>query len=120
MEITVTYTRKITDAARAAARTNGAKAKAIVQTEEHRAKLRAAQQKRREREKQERAADLWAEGRNTGRATADPHALDGDAILSAQVLTDDEDISLCMVATINVKHLVGYVANAAEWQDITP
>jgi len=68
----------------------------------------------------ERAADLWADGRNTGRATADPHALDGDAILSAQVLTDREEISLVTVATINVKHIVRYVPNADLWQNIAP
>jgi len=68
----------------------------------------------------ERAAELWAEGRNTGRATADPHALDGDAILSAQLLTDDEDTSLSIVATSNVKHIVRYVPNAALWQNIVP
>jgi hypothetical protein len=40
----------------ASSRANGAKAKAIVQTEEHKAKLREAQQSRREREKAEREA----------------------------------------------------------------
>ncbi len=68
----------------------------------------------------ERAADLWAKGRNTGRATADPHALDGDAILSAQVLTDNEEMAFIAVATINVKHLVRYVPNADLWENVTP
>lgn len=54
-QITLTYTRRVTDAVRQASRSNGAKAKSIVQSEEHRVKLRAAQQLRREREKQERA-----------------------------------------------------------------
>ena len=54
MERVITYTRRITEAAQNASRNNGAKAKSIVQSEEHRAKLRAAQQLRREREKQEK------------------------------------------------------------------
>ncbi len=68
----------------------------------------------------ERAADLWAEGRNTGRATADPHALDGDAIICAQALTDNEDISFVVIATTNVKHIIRSVPNAELWQNITP
>ena len=33
------------------------------------------------------AADLWAQARNAGVATADIHALDGDVIIAAQVLS---------------------------------
>lgn len=71
----------------------------------------------------ERAAELWADARNTGRATADKHALDGDVIVSAQALVDAEAHGLqpdeFVIATINVRHLAHY-ANAALWQDITP
>ncbi len=54
--ITLTVTRRITAASREASRRNGAEAKQVVQSEAHKAKLRAAQAQRREREKQERAA----------------------------------------------------------------
>ena len=54
--ITLTVTRRVTAASREASRRNGAEAKQIVQSEEHRAKLRAAQSARRERERQEHAA----------------------------------------------------------------
>ena len=70
----------------------------------------------------ERAAELWADARNTGRATADKHSLDCDVVLAAQALTDVEAFSLqpdeYVIATINVRHLARY-ANAALWQDIT-
>jgi hypothetical protein len=54
--ITVTMTRRVTQAWKDSARENGAKAKAVVQSEEHRAKLRTAQSARRERERQEKTA----------------------------------------------------------------
>ena len=54
--ITLTVTRRVTAASREASRRNGAEAKHIVQSEEHKAKLRVAQAERRERERQERAA----------------------------------------------------------------
>ena len=34
-----------------------------------------------------KAAELWAQARRTGRPTADPKALDGDAILAAQAMS---------------------------------
>lgn len=54
--------RRVTVAAQEASRANGAKAKAIVTSEEHKAKLKAAQHARREREKAEREALGIAEG----------------------------------------------------------
>ena len=57
METVITaYKRRITEAAQEASRANGAKAKAVVMSEEHKAKLREAQAARREREKQEKIA----------------------------------------------------------------
>ena len=54
--IQVTMTRRITEAAQEAARVNGAKAKSVVTSEEHKAKLREAQRLRREREQAAREA----------------------------------------------------------------
>lgn len=72
----------------------------------------------------EHAAELWAMARNQGLATADPHALDGDVIVAAQMLLEAERGGLLdseyVVATSNVGHLARYVPYAAEWQDITP
>lgn len=54
--IQITMTRRITEAAQEAARVNGAKAKSVVTSEEHKAKLREAQRLRREREAMGRVA----------------------------------------------------------------
>lgn len=59
-----------------------------------------------------RAAELWAEARNTGRPTAPPEALDGDVILAAQA----ESVG-AIVATENVGHLARFVT-ARSWRDI--
>ena len=64
-----------------------------------------------------RAADLWAEMRQAGTPTADPHALDGDVILAAQALTVPQPGDTVVVATTNVGHLSRLVP-AARWQDI--
>jgi hypothetical protein len=66
-----------------------------------------------------KAADLWAEARNQGYATADPKALDGDVIVAAQALTAGYADAEIVVATDNVVHLSRYV-NAEEWRKITP
>ncbi len=63
------------------------------------------------------AADLWAQARNQGWATADPKALDGDVILAAQALSLTPAPDSLIVATENVAHLSRYVA-AAEWRNI--
>lgn len=63
------------------------------------------------------AADLWAQVRQQGTPTADPHALDGDVILAAQSLTLDPLPSGLVVATTNAAHLSRFVP-ATRWQDI--
>lgn len=50
-----------------------------------------------------RAAELWAQARQTGKPIADPHALDGDVILAAQALT--AGYTTVQIATTNVEHL---------------
>ena len=65
------------------------------------------------------AADLWAQARNQGWATADPKALDGDVILAAQALSLTPVPDSLIIATENVVHISRYVA-AAEWRNITP
>ena len=63
-----------------------------------------------------RAADFWAQARQTGRPSADAKALDGDVILAAQASTlGRADV---VVATTNVKHFSMFCA-AALWSDIT-
>ena len=61
------------------------------------------------------AAQLWAYARQTGQATVDKHALDGDVILAAQVRALGLDNVI--VATTNVKHLSRFVT-AAHWSEI--
>jgi predicted nucleic acid-binding protein len=65
------------------------------------------------------ASDLWAQARNRGWATADPHALDGDVILAAQALTLGISPADIVVATTNVAHLSRYLT-ADTWENITP
>ena len=65
------------------------------------------------------ASDLWAQARQGGWATADPHALDGDVILAAQALALAPAPSGLVVATGNVAHLSRYVP-AQEWTAIAP
>ena len=66
-----------------------------------------------------RAAELWADARRRGVATADEKEIDSDVILAAQAmlfcgLTDE-----LLVATYNERHLSRYV-NAHHWRDISP
>jgi hypothetical protein len=67
----------------------------------------------------ESAAKLWGQMRRSGRKSADDKALDGDVILSAQVLSLGLSQAEYVVATTNVKHLKHFV-NADEWQNIGP
>jgi predicted nucleic acid-binding protein len=63
------------------------------------------------------AAHLWAEARQSGQPTADPKALDGDVILSAQARLLSNDTTDVIVATTNVAHLSRFVT-ALDWQSI--
>jgi len=63
------------------------------------------------------AAELWAQARNAGWATADPKALDGDVILAAQATTLAMTVDEVIVVTENVAHLSRYV-NAQQWTDV--
>jgi predicted nucleic acid-binding protein len=66
-----------------------------------------------------KAAELWADARNRGVATADIHALDVDVILAAQALTAGLAPSELIVASVNVRHLSRYVASDS-WRNIVP
>jgi predicted nucleic acid-binding protein len=63
------------------------------------------------------AANLWAEARLTGKPTADPKALDGDVILSAQARLLCNDTTAVLVATTNVAHLSRFIT-ALDWQSV--
>ena len=62
------------------------------------------------------AADLWADARHRGLATASPDELDADVILAAQAVTLGGPT---VVATMNVAHLSRFTA-AAFWLTIAP
>jgi predicted nucleic acid-binding protein len=65
------------------------------------------------------AADLWAQARNQGLATAEAKELDVDVILAAQALTLGLPATDVIVATTNVGHLARFVA-ADLWDNIQP
>jgi hypothetical protein len=66
-----------------------------------------------------KAADLWALVRNAGVTTADPHALDGDAILAGQVLSAIKEGDSAVVATGNARHLTRFPGiDAQPWESI--
>ncbi len=67
-----------------------------------------------------KAAELWAEARNTGVPTAYRHALDGDVILAGQVLTLELPDTEILVATDNMRHIACYLPTATLWQNIAP
>ncbi len=64
-----------------------------------------------------KAAELWAQARQSGRQTAADPALDGDVILAAQALT--LGLPQVVIATTNVGHLGRFVP-AELWQNIIP
>lgn len=63
------------------------------------------------------AAELWANARQHGTPTADPHALDGDVILAAQVLSAGYSPDEFVVATGNIGHLSQFVPSET-WSDV--
>ena len=63
------------------------------------------------------AAELWAQARQRGKPTADPHALDVDVILAAQLLAAGFDPAEFVVATSNVSHISLFVP-AEPWESI--
>jgi predicted nucleic acid-binding protein len=63
------------------------------------------------------AAELWAKARQQGKPTADPHALDVDVILSAQVIAAKFPPAEFIVATANVRHLTQFIP-ADLWENI--
>ena len=66
------------------------------------------------------AAGLWAQVRNSGKTTAPPEALDGDALIAAQAaLIDFSAFGLAgmVVATANAGHL-STLTTAVLWSDI--
>ncbi|WP_309691093.1 hypothetical protein [Armatimonas sp.] len=69
------------------------------------------------REHLDAAAVLWGQARRSGKATADPKALDGDVILCAQVLSFNLPVLDYVVATNNRKHLSQFVT-CDEWTNI--
>ncbi len=64
------------------------------------------------------AAVLWGQVRRAGQPTSDRHALDGDVILAAQVLSLGLSSEQYIVATRNVKHLTRFGLAAEEWEQI--
>lgn len=64
-----------------------------------------------------KAAELWADARRQGRATADDKALDADVIVAAQAIHFKGLGDKLTVATYNVGHLSRYL-DARHWKDI--
>src|SRR5262249_50795138 len=64
-----------------------------------------------------RAAELWAQARQTGQPTSGDKTIDADIILAAQALT--LGVADVVVATTNVAHL-GLFVSAENWQNIAP
>ena len=66
-----------------------------------------------------KAAELWAEVRQKGLATAPVENIDIDVILAAQALTCGVNLDDIVVATSNPRHLTRFIA-ADLWRDISP
>ena len=67
-----------------------------------------------------KAAEFWALVRSAGRPTADPHALDGDAILAGVAATIGAPGDVVTIATSNVGHLARFPGiDARRWETIS-
>jgi hypothetical protein len=66
-----------------------------------------------------RAANLWAEARQSGRITAPDTALDGDVILSSQAIEMENTGVPVLVISTNLRHLKWFV-NTQQWDLIDP
>lgn len=64
-----------------------------------------------------RAAEFWADARQTGQQTAADERLDADVILAAQAAT--LELPDVVIATSNLRHL-GRFCGAMLWSDISP
>lgn len=66
-----------------------------------------------------KAAEFWASLRQSGKPTASPDALDGDAILAAVAATVGGPGDEVVIATTNAGHLVRFPGiDARIWEDI--
>jgi predicted nucleic acid-binding protein len=67
-----------------------------------------------------KAAEFWALVRSAGKPTADPHALDGDAILAGVAATIGALGDVVTIATSNVGHLSRFPGvDARRWETIS-
>ncbi len=67
-----------------------------------------------------KAAEFWAIVRQAGRPTADPHSLDGDAILAGVAATIGAPGDAVVIATTNVGHLARFPRiDARSWEQIS-
>jgi predicted nucleic acid-binding protein len=65
-----------------------------------------------------KAAEFWADARNSAQRTAKDEALDADVILAGQAHTFQDTDEKPIIATTNLKHLSRY-ADAQVWDKIT-
>jgi hypothetical protein len=67
-----------------------------------------------------KAAEFWALVRSIGKPTADPQALDGDAIPAGVAATIGDTGDSVTIATTNVGHLSRFPGvDARRWESIT-
>ena len=67
-----------------------------------------------------KAAEFWSIVRSAGKPTADPHALDGDAILAGVAATIGAPGDVVTIATSNVGHLSRFPGvDARRWESIS-